>query len=81
MKTSLVQIGNSRGIRIPKAIVDQCGLAGDIELRVKSGAVVIAPTRKPRAGWAEAFRRTATGDEALVGGDLVNEFDDKEWRW
>jgi antitoxin MazE len=81
MKTTLVRIGNSRGIRIPKAIVEQCGLAGDIDLQIKGGTVVIAPRRTLRAGWAEAFKRAAQDDDEVAAGDVANEFDDKEWRW
>lgn len=83
MKTSLIRIGNSQGVRIPKAIIDQCGLKDDVELRVRGGTVIIAPSRKPRAGWAAEFKRMAeTGDDApLLPDRLSNEFDEKEWRW
>jgi antitoxin MazE len=83
MKTSLVRIGNSQGVRIPKAIIEQCGLTAEVDLSVKGGAVVIAASRKPRAGWAEAFKRMAeAGDDALlIPDDLPNEFDEKEWTW
>jgi antitoxin MazE len=83
MKTSLVRIGNSHGVRIPKAVIDQCGLKREVDMTVKGDTIVIAPARKPRAGWAEAFKRMAeAGDDALLIPDtLSNEFDDKEWRW
>ena len=55
MKVKLVRIGNSRGIRIPKAILEQCGLREAAELRVEKDRLVIALERRPRQGWEEAF--------------------------
>lgn len=81
MKVELVRIGNSRGIRIPKAIIEQCGLGDTVDLRVEKNCVVIAPERAPRQGWEEAFAAAgnAAEDELLL--DVPNEFDAKEWRW
>jgi len=82
MKTQLIEIGNSRGIRIPKPLIEQCGLNGNVELRVENGSLVISARRVPRAGWDEKFRAAgpSTNDDILL--DLVaNEFDREEWRW
>lgn len=83
MKTELVQIGNSRGIRIPKPIIEQCGLGDRVELRVQNDCLVISPARKPRQGWEEAFRAAGSSidDELLLDGVKQSEFDRKEWRW
>jgi antitoxin MazE len=56
MKVELVRIGNSRGIRIPKPVLEQCGFRDTVELRVENDRVVIAPGRTPCEGWEEAFR-------------------------
>jgi antitoxin MazE len=81
VKVELVRIGNSRGVRIPKPIIDQCGFGDTVDLRVEKNCVVIAPDRVPRQGWEEAFvaARSAAEDELLL--DFPNEFDDQEWRW
>ena len=83
MKTELVQIGNSRGIRIPKPIIEQCGLGDTVELRIRNKCLVISPERKPRQGWAEAFRSagSSVNDELLLNGVKPSEFDRKEWQW
>ena len=52
MKARIVRIGNSKGIRIPKPLLDQTGLQGEVEIQAKNGSLIIRPTRKPRAGWA-----------------------------
>jgi len=82
MKAELVRIGNSRGIRIPKPIIEQCGFGEVVELRVENDRLVISPERRPRQGWAEAFRaaRRASHDDLLLG-DFPNDFDHKEWEW
>jgi antitoxin MazE len=81
MKVELVRIGNSRGIRIPKPIIEQCGFEDAVELRVENDHLVIAPARAPREGWEEAFRAAgpSTHDELLP--DARNQFDREEWRW
>lgn len=82
MKTGLVHIGNSRGVRIPKALIEQCRLGDTVDLRVDRDCLVISPQRRPRQGWEEAFR--AAGP--TVGNELLlqigaNAFDRKEWKW
>ncbi len=83
MRTELVRIGNSRGVRIPKPIIAQCGLGDTVELRVENDCLVISPGRRPRQGWEEAFRAagTAVRDELLLETTEPNDFDRKEWEW
>ena len=50
MKAELVQIGNSRGIRIPKPVIEQCGFGETVELTVERDRVVLAPEARPRQG-------------------------------
>jgi antitoxin MazE len=67
----LVQIGNSQGIRIPKPILEQVGLAGEVELTVQDHALVVTPVQAARAGWETAFRAMAMrGDDTFIDGDL-----------
>ena len=56
MKTRIIQFGNSEGVGIPKRLLEQAGLHGEVEIRVEQNALVIGPACKPRAGWAAAFR-------------------------
>jgi antitoxin MazE len=51
MKTRLVRIGNSRGIRLPEALIAQTGLTEEVELHVRDGAIVIERASTPRAGF------------------------------
>lgn len=54
MRTRLVQIGNSRGIRITKRLLEEANLTDEVEVTVQAGALVITAVTLPRAGWAEA---------------------------
>ena len=83
MKVKLVRIGNSRGIRIPKAILEQCGLREAAELRVEKGRLVIAREQRPRQGWEEAFCAAgpSSEDELLLEALPSNAFDREDWRW
>jgi antitoxin MazE len=84
MKTRIVSIGNSQGIRIPKALLEQTGLRGEVELSVEENSLVIRPARRPRAGWAAAFRKMAQrGDDALLDDPppSLSTWDETEWEW
>jgi antitoxin MazE len=83
MRTELVRIGNSRGLRIPKPLIEQCGLGNTVELRVENDCLVISPGRRPRQGWREAFRAAGAivDDELLLEITEPSYFDRKEWRW
>lgn len=83
MKTDLIRIGNSRGVRIPKPVIEQCGLRQRVELRVENHRLVISPERRPRQGWEESFRAAGSpsDDELLLETAQANEFDRQGWKW
>ena len=82
MKTRLVRIGNSRGVRLPKPLIDQAGLTDQVELVLRGNTIVIAAHPAPRSGWAEAARKlhTAGGDQ-LLDPPMPTHFDETEWQW
>lgn len=83
MKTELIRIGNSRGVRIPKTLIEQVGFGNSVDLRIEKGQIVLAKEASPRDGWEEAFRnaKAATRDELLLEETAPNHFDEKEWKW
>jgi antitoxin MazE len=81
MKAKLQKIGNSKGIRIPKAILDEIGLETTVELTVEKGRLIIAPVRSARHDWDERFQATAAQEAALLPDNLDNTFDRDEWTW
>jgi len=77
-----VAIGNSRGVRIPKAVLEQTGLKDEVDLEVRGSELVIRAARKPREGWAEAFREMAArGDDELLDPETMSEWDRTGWTW
>jgi len=82
MRANLVRIGNSRGIRIPKPLLQQTGLQGEVEIEVRGEQLVIRPAAHARAGWAEAFARMAErGEDTLLDRERQTKWDESEWRW
>ena len=82
MKSQIIQIGNSQGIRIPKVLLEESGLKGEVDLEIHAEGVLIRNIEKPRAGWDEAFRTMAENeDDELVGANLSSDFEKKEWQW
>jgi antitoxin MazE len=82
MRTHLVRIGNSRGVRLPKPIIEEAGLQDEVDVRVRGGAVVIRPVAKVRAGWAEAAREARErGEDRLLDEPTPTRFDEGEWQW
>jgi antitoxin MazE len=97
MHVNIIPIGNSKGIRIPKALLEQCGMSGSVELTVKNKSLLLKPinekakpTPKPRPkqkkkvrdGWDEDFKRmAANGDDVMLDEWPPTEFDLHEWTW
>jgi antitoxin MazE len=82
IRANLVRIGNSRGIRIPKSLIDECHLEDTVELSVVDGSLVVRPAPRARQGWEAAFERMAEmGEGQLLDPEILNEFDSSEWEW
>lgn len=84
IRTRLIKIGNSQGIRIPKTLIEQTGLGDDVEIEVQENQLVVRSAYHPRAGWDEAFRAMAEhGDDRLLDADLLTptDWDENEWQW
>lgn len=82
MKGSLVKIGNSQGVRIPKPIIEQCGFANEVEFEVRNRELVIKSLRQPRQGWESAFKAmAANGDDTLLDSSVNSKWDEEEWEW
>jgi len=84
MKVSIIRIGNSQGIRIPKVVLEQTHLKGEVELEVRDKQLLIRAVRKPRQDWGRKFRLMAEkGDDRLLDRDVVGQtsWDVEEWQW
>jgi len=82
MKARLVRIGNSRGVRLPKPLIEEAGLTEDVELQVQEGKIVISRVSRVREGWAQAAKKLATREEdRLLDEPTATHFDIEEWNW
>lgn len=82
MKTRLVRIGNSRGIRIPKPMLEEAGLEDEVEIEVSPNGLRITPTRAVREGWeAAAAQLVEHGEGGLLDAATPTDFDETEWEW
>lgn len=81
-KTRIVQIGNSRGIRIPKALLETAELSDQVELHAEPGRLVVQAVHARRSGWAAAAARMrARHDDSLLDQPTATSFDRAEWEW
>ena len=77
MEISIVQIGNSKGIRLSKTILEQYQIGDKVELVLGEGFLMIKPIKKPREGWEEALREMhENGEDELLIPDV---FEDEIW--
>ena len=84
MKTNIVRIGNSKGIRLPKSVLQQCHLKDAVDMEIEDDALIIRSVHAPRRGWADAFAgMSSQKDDKLLDADtaLATKWDRTEWRW
>lgn len=79
MRAKLIRIGNSRGIRLAKPLLEEVGLTDEVEIHASPGVLTITPVEIPRAGWAEAA--ASIQSEGLLDDASATRFDDEEWEW
>lgn len=82
IKTRIVRIGNSQGIRVPRPLLEQARLPEEVELSAEPGRLVVRAARAPRDGWAEAARTIRVrGEDGLLDAPTATTFEAEEWTW
>ncbi len=82
MKSQIIQIGNSQGIRLPKVLLEESQISGEVDLELHPDGILIRNAEIPRAGWDEQFKKLAENDDdELVGSNAATGFEKKEWQW
>jgi len=83
MKVAITRIGNSRGIRIPKPILEQAHIKDEVDLTVEDGRIVLRSVMSPRHGWSERFQKmNERGDDLLLEPDShQSKWEKEEWEW
>ncbi len=81
MEVSVVKIGNSKGIRFSKTLIEKYNIKDTVELILEKGQIVIKPLQKPRKGWEKAFAEmAANGDDKLLIDDVFEDENFEEWK-
>lgn len=82
MKTMIIPIGNSKGVRIPKAILEQCHIEKEAVMEVEKGAIVIKPAKQePRKDWEAHFKQMGKlrEDNLLISDNIDLDMKEREW--
>ena len=80
MLVSVIRIGNSKGIRFPKVILERLGIKDKVDMEVTDKGIILSPVAEiPRKGWEEAFCRMHENNEDIL--EDVPSGEDFEWEW
>ena len=81
MKASIIKIGNSHGVRIPKPILDQCGFGQEVELEVHNRELIIRTSKHPRKNWGNSFKKMAANNDDHLIETVSTDWENGEWEW
>jgi antitoxin MazE len=85
MKAKVIKIGNSKGIRIPRYMLEQSGLKNEVEIEVKDSNIILKPFSKARENWEVAFKKMSeNNDDVLLDKEYLEHtsaWDNEEWEW
>ncbi len=85
MKTKIIRIGNSQGVRIPKPLIEESGITEEIEMILRDNEIVLRSAETIRKDWEASFEKMAEqGDDALLDQKEIekpSEWDEAEWTW
>jgi len=81
MEIPVINIGNSKGIRLSKAILEQYNISDTLELILEKGRIILKPTSTPRKGWEKAFKQMhESGEDKLLFDDVFDDETFEEWK-
>ena len=81
MQISVIDIGNSKGIRLTKNLLEKYDIKDKVELILEKGRIILKPVSKPRQGWEKSFQEmNANGDDRLLIDDIFNDENLEEWK-
>ena len=81
MEVPIIQIGNSKGIRLSKTLLEKYNFTDAVELILEKDHLVIKPKKLPRQGWEKAFKKmNENGDDNLLLPDVFEDENFEEWK-
>ena len=80
METAIIKIGNSKGLRLSKTILDKYNIKDKVEIILEMGQIIIKPIEEPRKNWDAAFEKmNKEGDDKMLMNDVFNDENFEEW--
>ncbi len=80
METAIIKIGNSKGLRLSKTILDKYNIKDKVEVILEMGQIIIKPIETPRKNWEAAFEKmNIEGDDKMLMNDVFNDENFEEW--
>ena len=81
MDISIIPIGNSKGIRLSKTLLDKYNIKDKVELILEKGYIILKPKSEPRKGWGKAFKKmNESGDDKPLMNDVFEDENFEEWQ-
>lgn len=81
MEISVIKIGNSKGIRLSKTLLEKYDIKDSVDLILEKGQIILRPISKPRKGWEKAFQEmNKNGDDRLLFNDVFEDENLEEWK-
>jgi len=85
MKTKIIRIGNSQGVRIPKPLIEESGITEEIEMILRDNEIVLRSAETTRKNWEASFEKMAERDDDILldqsEAEIPSEWDEAEWTW
>jgi len=80
MEVSIIKIGNSKGFRLSKTLLEKYNIKDKVELILEKGRIIIKPVDTPRKDWENAFKEMhENGDDKLLFNDVFEDENLEEW--
>ena len=80
MKTSIIKIGNSKGLRLSKTLIEQYNITDKVELILEKEQIILKPILLPRKNWEKEFKKmNENGDDKLLMNDIFEDENLEEW--
>ena len=80
METAIIKIGNSKGLRLSKTILDKYNIKDKVEIILEKGQIILKPIQTPRQNWETAFEKMSLeGDDKMLMNDVFTDENFEEW--
>jgi len=81
VQSSIIKIGNSKGVRILASLLKEYAFEEDVILELKEDGILMKPAKKTRQGWNQAFKKmSANQDDVVLMDDVFSDEKFEDWK-